>query len=119
MQTRATIAWLPIALAAGVAPRAAEHPEDGKCWSPAESVRGYLIERQGKPCSSPSFHYAANGSPEWLTIQGGYTAAAAGASNIGMFDGTVYLSTNGREVRIVGVIRALATLENCSDSMRA
>jgi YHYH protein len=43
-----------------------------------------------------SFHYAANGQPEWLTMQGNYTASDAVAGRIGSFSGVVSLNTNGQ-----------------------
>lgn len=76
--------------------QAAEYPEDGWWWNPDESGRGYLIERQGEVMFIASFHYAANGTPEWLTIQGQYVPTEDSTSAIGTFDGDVYLSSNGQ-----------------------
>ena len=69
------------------------YPEDGWWWNPDAPGRGYLIERQENVIFIASFHYAQDGRPEWLSIQGSYTPGESGDS-IGEFNGTVFRSTN-------------------------
>ena len=73
----------------------ATYPEDGWWWDPDAPGRGYLIERQDNVIFIASFHYAQDGSPEWLSIQGIYTPSESDDS-IGEFNGTVYRSTDGQ-----------------------
>ncbi|HMA09403.1 MAG TPA: lipase family protein, partial [Ramlibacter sp.] len=56
-------------------------PETGVWWNPAQSVRGYVIERQGNAVWMASFMYESSGAPVWylsfLTLQrdGSYAGA--------------------------------------------
>lgn len=75
---------------------AAEYPEDGWWWNPNEPGRGYLIERQDNIMFIASFHYAADGLPEWLTIQGVYTPDETATTEIGTFVGDTFESLNGQ-----------------------
>jgi hypothetical protein len=88
---------------------AAQYPEDGWWWNPAQSGRGYLIERQGNVMFISSFHFAANGRPEWLVMQGNYTASDAVAGRIGSFAGTVSQASNGQCIGCVYVAPTVST----------
>jgi hypothetical protein len=74
------------------------YPEDGSWWSQDASGRGFLMERQGDTLFLTSFHYAADGTPEWLVAVGNYQAADLpnDDSLIGTYSATVYRNDNGQ-----------------------
>jgi YHYH protein len=76
--------------------QAAQYPEDGWWWNPAQSGRGFLIERQGNTMFIGTFHYAANGRPEWYVMSGTYNPATTSTGNIGSTALTVYATANGQ-----------------------
>jgi len=74
------------------------YPEDGWWWNPDLSGRGFLLERQGDIMFMSTFHYNDSGLPVWLTVQGIYTPADVSTDNVGVFDGTVFESTDGQTI---------------------
>jgi arylsulfatase B len=83
-------------LFAGAQAHAAQYPEDGWWYSPAQSGRGFLIERQGNTMFIGAFIYAANGRPEWLVMQGSYNPSAAVAGQIGDVALSSFSTVNGQ-----------------------
>ena len=74
------------------------YPEDGWWWNENASGRGFLIERQGNTLFLASFHYASDGSPDWLIASGQYEPADTDDDGnlIGTYTATVYRSANGQ-----------------------
>ncbi len=75
---------------------ALQYPENGWWWNPAQSGRGFLLERQGNTIFVGSFIYAANGRPEWVVMQGSYVPSDAIAGQIGSVALTVSATANGQ-----------------------
>ena len=73
MKHTAMIAGLVFALQ--TSPALTDYPENGWWWNQDASGRGYLLERQGDTIFLASFHYTAEGDPDWLVAVGEYTVA--------------------------------------------
>lgn len=91
-----SLSMMALALSVSGMATAGEYPEDGWWWDAEASGRGYLVERQGDTMFIAAFHYAPDGSPEWLTIQGQYTPVDTPIDSIGTFNGEVYFNRDGQ-----------------------
>jgi hypothetical protein len=91
-----SLLWAMLALFACAQAQAAQYPEDGWWYNPAQSGRGFLVERQGNIMFIGSFVYAANGRPEWVVMQGNYSPNDAVVGQIGSTALTSYATANGQ-----------------------
>ncbi len=102
--------WMIVfALLASAQLHAVQYPENGWWWNPAQSGRGFLLERQGNTIFIGAFIYAANGRPEWLVMQGSYVPSDAVAGQIGTVALTVSATANGQCVGCAYVFPSVST----------